>query len=323
MPGIEQVPYLTNSTMMAMDFLPRHLVIIGGGYIGLEFGQMYRRFGGEVTIVEMGPRLIGHEDKDVSAAVKQILKKEVHPDRIGSECIHFTRARGRGGCRARLFGTSARPRVRMCCWWPSDGGRIPMTLGLEKAGVETDSRGYIKVDDELCTNVSGIWGLGDCNGRELSPIRPTTITRSSPLISWTKIIGGSATGSRLTALYIYSPLGRAGMTDDEILKRGHPAMQGQRPMTRVGRAVEKGETQGFMKITVDAQTKEILGAAILGVGGRQAIDCILDVMYSRQPYTTLQRAMHIHPTVSELLPTILGEAEAFGADGSRPLHELC
>ncbi len=306
MPGLDQIRYYTNSTMMDVDFLPHHLVIIGGSYVGLEFGQMYRRFGSEVTIVEKGPRLIQHEDEDVSAAVKEILENEGIGIELNAECIHF----GRHG---------ADPVAGLDC---SGGvrevagshvllaiGRRPNTddLGLEKASVTTDARGYITVDDELRTNVPGIWALGDCNGRGAfthTSYNDYEIVAANLLDNDHRRVSDRITAY---ALYIDPPLGRAGLTDAQVLRLGRPALKGQRTMARVGRAVEKGESQGFMKVTVDAQTKEILGAAILGTGGDEAIHCILDVMYSRQPYTTLQRAVHIHPTVSELIPTILGE----------------
>ncbi len=306
MPGIDQIRYLTNSSMMDVDFLPRHLVIIGGSYIGLEFGQMFRRFGSEVTIVEKGPRLLHQEDEDVSAAIKEIVENERIHIELSSECIHFKR-QGDDAVAGLDCADGAREvagsHVLLAV------GRRPNTddLGLEKAGVETDSRGYITVDDELRTSVAGIWALGDCNGRggfTHTSYNDYEIVAANLLDS-----GHRRVSDRITAyaLYIDPPLGRAGMTDAEIRRTGRPALIGQRPMTRVGRAVEKGETQGFMKVTVDAQNHEILGAAILGTGGDEAIHCILDVMYSRQPYETLQHAMHIHPTVSELIPTILGE----------------
>ena len=306
MPGVDQIPYLTNSSMMEVDFLPRHLLVIGGSYIGMEFGQMFRRFGGEVTIVEKGPRLISREDEDVSAAVKGILENEGVHIELNSECIHFKR---HGDDVVAGLDCSDGLREVEGSHVLLAVGRRPNTddLGLEKAGVETDSHGYIVVDDELCTSVPGIWALGDCNGHG-------GFTHTS--YNDYEIVAGNLLDKshrRLSdrihayALYIDPPLGRAGMTDAEIRSRGLSALVGQRPMTRVGRAVEKGETQGFMKVTVDAQTKEILGAAILGTGGDEAIHCILDVMYCHQPYTTLQRAMHIHPTVCELIPTILGE----------------
>jgi pyruvate/2-oxoglutarate dehydrogenase complex dihydrolipoamide dehydrogenase (E3) component len=306
MPGLDQIRCYTNSTMMDVDFLPRHLVIIGGSYVGLEFGQMYRRFGSEVTIVEKGPRLIQHEDEDVSAAVKEILENEGIGIELNAECIHFGR---RGADPIAGLDCSGGVREVAGSHVLLAIGRRPNTddLGLEKASVTTDARGYITVDDELRTNVPGIWALGDCNGRGAfthTSYNDYEIVAANLLDSDHRRVSDRITAY---ALYIDPPLGRAGLTDAQVLRLGRPALKGQRPMTRVGRAVEKGETQGFMKVTVDAQTKEILGAAILGTGGDEAIHCFLDVMYSRQPYTTLQRAVHIHPTVSELIPTILGE----------------
>ena len=306
MPGLDQIRYRTNSTMMDVDFLPRHLVVIGGSYVGLEFGQMYRRFGSEVTIVEKGPRLIQHEDEDVSAAVKEILENEGIRIELHSECIHFAHRGDEAIAGLDCSGTMrevAGSDVLLAI------GRRPNTddLGLEKAGVKTDEHGYIVIDDELRTNVPGIWALGDCNGRggfTHTAYNDYEIVADNLLESDHRRVSDRITAY---ALYIDPPLGRAGMTDAEVLKSGRPALRGQRPMTRVGRAVEKGEAQGFMKVTVDAENKEILGAAILGPGGDEAVHCILDVMYSRQPYTTLKRAMHIHPTVAELVPTILGE----------------
>jgi len=306
MPGLDRVSVLTNSSMMGVDFLPRHLVIVGGSYIGLEFGQMFRRFGSEVTIVEKGPRLIQREDEDVSAAVQEILEKEGVQIRLNAECIHFER-RGED------------PVVGVDC---TEGdrevrgshvllaiGRRPNTddLGLERAGVATDDRGYITVDDQLRTNVPGIWALGDCNGHggfTHTSYNDFEIVAANLLDNDPRRLSDRI---RAYALYIDPPLGRAGMTEADVRRSGRPALAGQRPMTRVGRAVEKGETEGFMRIVVDGETKAILGAVILGTGGDEAIHCVLDVMYSKSPYTVLQRAMHIHPTVSELLPTILGE----------------
>ncbi|HEY3839181.1 MAG TPA: FAD-containing oxidoreductase [Bryobacteraceae bacterium] len=306
MPGIDQIRYLTNSTMMDVDFLPRHLLVIGGSYIGMEFGQMYRRFGSEVTIVEKGPRLIQHEDEDVSAAAKEILEKEGIRIELNSECIHFSR---RGDEMVAGLDCSGEGREVSGSHVLLAMGRRPNTddLGLAQAGVEVDAHGYIKIDSQLRTSVTGIWALGDCNGHGGF----THTSYNDYEIVAANLLDGDhrRVTDRITAyaLYIDPPLGRAGMTDAQILKRGRPALRGMRTMARVGRAQEKGETQGFMKVTVDANSKEILGAAILGTGGDEAIHCILDVMYSRQPYATLQRAMHIHPTVSELIPTILGE----------------
>jgi pyruvate/2-oxoglutarate dehydrogenase complex dihydrolipoamide dehydrogenase (E3) component len=313
MPGIDQVAYLTNSSMMELDFLPRHLVIVGGSYIGLEFGQMFRRFGSEVTIIEMASRLISREDEDVSATVREILEAEGVHIRLNARCIAVA---NRGDDIAVNVDCATGPPVILGSHLLLAVGRRPNTedLGLEKAGVEVDKRGYIVVDDQLRSSVPGIWALGDCNGRGAFT---HTSYNDYEIVASNLLDGDSRRVSdriQAYALYIDPPLGRAGWTDAQVLGSGRRALVGKRPMTRVGRAVEKGETQGFMKIVVDADTKEILGAAILGTGGDEVIHSILDVMYSKAPYTVLQRAMHIHPTVSELVPTILGELQ--------PLTEL-
>ena len=306
MPGIEQIEYLTNSTMMQVDYLPERLVIIGGGYIGLEFAQMFRRFGSEVTVVEMGPQLAGKEDEDVSQAMREILEGEGVQVRLNAKCISFSK-RGK------------MPVAGLDC--AEDGrevegthvllatGRRPNTddLGLDKAGVKTDARGYIEVDEQLRTSAPGIWAMGDCNGRGAfthTSYNDFEIVAANLLDNDPRKLS-----DRLPcyAVYIDPPLGRVGMTEREARRSGRKILVGKREMKRVGRAVEKGESQGFMKIAVDAETREILGAAILGVEGDEAIHCILDVMYAKAPYTTIQRAVHIHPTVSELIPTMLGE----------------
>jgi pyruvate/2-oxoglutarate dehydrogenase complex dihydrolipoamide dehydrogenase (E3) component len=306
MPGLDQVRYLTNSSMMDVDFLPEHLIVIGGSYIGLEFAQMYRRFGARVTIVEKAARLIAREDEDVSEAVKQILEKEDVQVRLKAECMTVRK-------------NGERIVVGLDCAEASrevEGshlllavGRVPNTddLGLEKAGVEIDNAGYIKVDDYLRTNVPGIWGLGDCNRKGAFThtsyndyeIVAANLLDNDPR----KVTDRIAT----YALFTDPPLGRAGMTEAEVRASGRKALVGTRPMARVGRAVEKGETEGFMKVIVDAETKQILGAAILGVTGDEVVHLLLDVMYAKAPYTTVSRAMHIHPTVSELVPTLLQE----------------
>jgi pyruvate/2-oxoglutarate dehydrogenase complex dihydrolipoamide dehydrogenase (E3) component len=306
MPGLEQVDYLTNSTMMEVDFLPRHLLIAGGSYVALEFGQMYRRFGSEVTIMEMRPRLIHHEDEDVSDAVKGILEQEGINIRLNAECISFSK-RG-ADVAASLNCSDGLPEV-IGSHLLLAVGRRPNTddLGLENAGVVTDERGYITVDDELQTNVPGIWALGDCNGRGAfthTSYNDFEIVAANLLDHDQRRVSDRI---RAYALYVDPPLGRAGMTEAEARQSGRRVLMGHRPMTRVSRAVEKGETNGFMKILVDGDSKEILGASILGTGGDEAIHSILDVMYAKAPYTVIQRAVHIHPTVTELIPTMLGE----------------
>ncbi|NRO96220.1 FAD-containing oxidoreductase [Paraburkholderia sp. NMBU_R16] len=306
MPGLDQVDFLTNSTMMDVDFLPEHLIIIGGSYIGLEFAQMYRRFGSHVTVVEKGPRLIGREDEDVSSAVRDILAKEGIGVELQAECMAVEK---RGAHIAVKLDCKGGKREILGSHLLVAVGRKPNTddLGLDRAGIAVDERGYITVDDRLQTTVPHVWALGDCNGRGAF----THTSYNDYEIVADNLLNGDnrSVRDRITAygLFIDPPLGRAGMTLEEIRRAGRKALIGMRPMERVGRAVEKGETQGFMKIVVDADTKEILGAAILGVGGDEAIHCVLDTMYAKAPYTVMQHAMHIHPTVSELLPTVLGE----------------
>lgn len=308
LPGLDQVSYLTNSSMMEVDYLPGHLIIVGGSYIGLEFGQMFRRFGSEVTIIEKSSRLVPREDEDVSQEILEILQAEGIEVRLNADCIGFER-HGEA-IAARVSCTSGAPTVAGSHLLLAMGRR-PNTddLGLAHAGVEVDERGYIVVDDQLSTSVPGIWALGDCNGRGAfthTSYNDYEIVAANLLDNGTRRVTDRITAY---ALYIDPPLGRAGMTEHEARKSGRPVRVGKRPMTRVGRAVEKGETHGFMKIVVDGKTNEILGAAILGTGGDESIHCILDLMYARAPHTLLQRAMHIHPTVSELLPTIAGELQ--------------
>jgi pyruvate/2-oxoglutarate dehydrogenase complex dihydrolipoamide dehydrogenase (E3) component len=306
LPGVSEVPYLTNSSMMDVDFLPRHLVVVGGSYVGLEFGQMFRRFGSEVTIVEKGPHLIGREDEDISQAVEEIFRQEGIDVRLNSKCIGFRR--NADGIAVRADCTDG-PTEVMGSHVLLAVGRRPNTddLGLEKAGVAADRRGYIVVDEQLRTNVPGIWALGDCNGRGAFT---HTSYNDYQIVAANLLEGGSRRVSdRISTygLFIDPPLGRAGLTETDARNSSKHVLVGQRPMTKVGRAVEKGETNGLMKVLVDGESKQILGAAILGTGGDEAVHCILDLMYAKAPYTVMQRAMHIHPTVAELLPTILGE----------------
>jgi pyruvate/2-oxoglutarate dehydrogenase complex dihydrolipoamide dehydrogenase (E3) component len=306
LPGLDQVSYFTNSTMMEVDFLPEHLIVVGGSYVGLEFAQMYRRFGSEVTIVEMGPSLIKREDEDISEAIRKILESEGINIRLSAECIALER---RGEKVAVNVDCQSGDKTVVGSHVLLAVGRVPNTadLGLEKAGVAVDQRGYIQVDDQLRTNVPGLYALGDCNGRGAF----THTSYNDYEIVAANLLDGDPrrVSDRITAyaLYIDPPLGRAGMTEAEVRKSRRKALLGKRPMTRVGRAVEKGETQGFMKILVDAETKAILGASLLGVECDEVIHSILDVMYAKAPYTVIQRAMHIHPTVTELIPTMLGE----------------
>jgi pyruvate/2-oxoglutarate dehydrogenase complex dihydrolipoamide dehydrogenase (E3) component len=306
MPGLAAVPYLTNSSIIGLDRLPEHLIVIGGSYIGLEFAQMYRRFGAQVTVVEKGPRLIAREDEEVSAALHEILEGEGIAIRTGAECIAF--ARHGASVAVSLDCTAGAPEIV-----GSDVlvavGRRPNTddLGLDKAGIATDERGYITVDDRLATSVPGIWALGDCNGRGAFT---HTAYNDFEIVAANLLDGQDRKLSQRVpayALYTDPPLGRVGMTLAQARKSGRKLLAGRRPMTRVSRAIEKGETQGFMSVVADAETRRILGAAILGTSGDEAIHGILDLMNADQPYDTLLRAVPIHPTVSELLPTMVGE----------------
>jgi pyruvate/2-oxoglutarate dehydrogenase complex dihydrolipoamide dehydrogenase (E3) component len=305
-PGLDGVAYWTNSSMMDVDFAPPHLLIVGGSYIGLEFAQMYRRFGSQVTIVEKGPRLIAREDQDVSQAVQEILQQEGVEVRLDAECIT---ARKSGEGIALGLDCAKGDRSVVGSHLLLAVGRLPNTddLGLEEAGVQTDSRGYIVVDDQLASNVPGIWALGDCNGKgafthtsynDYEIVADNLLNQDQRRVSDRILTYG---------LFIDPPLGRAGLTEGEAKKTGRKLLLGKRPMARVGRAVEKGESLGFMKVIVDADSKEILGAAILGLSGDEVVHSLLDIMYAKAPYTVISRAMHIHPTVSELLPTLLGE----------------
>ncbi|HEU4358402.1 MAG TPA: FAD-containing oxidoreductase [Xanthobacteraceae bacterium] len=304
--GLDQVPYLTNSSMMEVDFLPPHLIVLGGSYVGLEFAQIYRRFGSDVTVIELAPYLIAREDEDVSRAVADILKDENVDVRLTSKVVEVAKQGNNievtvehSGTKSQVIGSHLLLAI----------GRRPNTddLGLDKAGIATDSRGYIEVDDQLRTNVSGIWALGDCNGRGAfthTSWNDFEIVAANLLDNDPRRVSDRITAY---ALYIDPPLGRAGMTETDVRKSGRPALIATMAMEDVSRAFEKGETKGFMKILVDSETKQILGASLLGLAGDEVIHCILDVMYVKAPYTVLQRAVHIHPTVSEFIPTMLGD----------------
>jgi pyruvate/2-oxoglutarate dehydrogenase complex dihydrolipoamide dehydrogenase (E3) component len=306
MPGIGEVPFLTNSSALELEQAPPHLVVIGGSYIGLEFAQAFRRFGSEVTVIEMAPRLVSREDEDVSAAVADILAREGIAVRLKAECLAV--ARHGDGIAVRLDCVEGAPEVTGSHLLLAVGRR-PNTddLGLDAAGVAVDGRGYVTVDDELRTGVPGIWALGDCNGRGAfthTSYNDFEIVAANLLDNDPRRVG-----DRIPAynLYIDPPLGRVGQTEAEVRKSGRPALIATMAMEDVSRAYEKGETLGFMKVLVDRETKQILGASILGVGGDEVIHCLIDLMAARAPYTVLQRTMHIHPTVSELLPTMMGD----------------
>ena len=305
-PGIDSVPYLTNTTALELEAVPEHLVMLGGSYVGLEFAQIFRRFGAEVTVLETAPRLVPREDAEISAAIRAILESEgvrivcgvrdrgVAPSQRGVE-VSVTD----GGTHVSIEGSHLLLAA----------GRRPNTddLGLDRAGVAVDARGYITVDEQLRTNVPGIWALGDCNGRGAF----THTSYNDFEIVAANLLDGEArtVNDRIAAYALYTdpPLGRAGMTEAEARRSGHNVLVASMAMADVARAIEKGETAGLMKLVVDAETRKILGAAILGTGGDEVIHCILDLMYAGAPYTVLQRAMHIHPTVAEMLPSLAAE----------------
>jgi pyruvate/2-oxoglutarate dehydrogenase complex dihydrolipoamide dehydrogenase (E3) component len=306
--GLDSVPYLTNSSMMEIAFVPSHLVILGGSYVGLEFAQMYRRFGSEVTVIELSPRLIPREDDDVSQAVANFFKDEGIDVWLDSKVVGVEEQGNSiavkvdsGGAISQVVGTHLLVAT----------GRRPNTddLGLDKPGIATDARGYIQVDEQLRTNVPGVWAIGDCNGRGAfthTSWNDFEIVAANLLDSDRRSVSDRITAY---ALYTDPPLGRAGMTEAEVRRTGKPALIATRAMENVSRAYEKGETNGFMKILVDRDSKQILGASFLGLSGDEVIHCVLDVMYAKAPYTVVQRAMHIHPTVSEFIPTMLGDLQ--------------
>jgi pyruvate/2-oxoglutarate dehydrogenase complex dihydrolipoamide dehydrogenase (E3) component len=303
--GAGDVPFLTSTGMMSVDYLPEHLIVVGGSYIGLEFAQMYRRFGSRVTVIEMAPRIVAREDDEVSATLRKMLEGEGIAFRLQAECLKLER-RGNGvgihvSCQEEsreIEGSHVLLAV----------GREPNThdLGLDKAGVNTNDRGYIEVDDELRTSTPGIWALGDVNGRGAfthTAYNDYEIVAANLLDDDRRRVSDRIPAY---ALFTDPPLARAGMTEREVRATGRPALSGKMMMARVGRARERSETQGFMQVLVDQATKKILGAALLGIEADEAIHCIIDVMAAGQPYTAISRTMHIHPTVAELIPTLLG-----------------
>ncbi len=305
-PGRDQVRTLTNTTLLELDALPRRLVVVGGSYVGLEFAQVFRRLGAAVTVVEKAPRLVSREDEEVSDAIREILEAEGIEVRLESECIRFE---PRGAEIAVGVNCAAGEPEVLGSHVLLAVGRRPNTddLGLEAAGVKVDAHGYVVVDDSLKTNVPHIWALGDCNGRGAF----THTSYSDFEIAAANLLDGAArkVSDRIPvyALYVDPPLGRVGVSEAEARAKGHAVRIGRRPMTRVARAVEKGETQGFMKVVVDRDTDAILGAAILGVGGDEAVHGVIEAMAAGVTASAYTRVMAIHPTVSELVPTIFGE----------------
>ncbi len=306
MPGVDAVPFLTSTSILELEELPQHLIVVGGGYVGLEFAQMFRRFGSAVTVIDKRPRLAFHEDEDASRVIAEVFASEGIEVRLNANCIHLEKRES--GVSVGLECDEGAPHI--------DGshvllaiGRTPNTgdLNLAAAGVEVDANGFIQVDDELRSSAPGIFALGDCNGRGAF----THTAYNDYEIAADNLIEGAArrVSDRIPAhaLYIDPPLARVGMSEAEVRSAGIAALIGMRPMTRISRAIEKGETFGFMKVMVEQGTEYILGATVFGTGGDEAIHCILTAMYARQPASLLTHSVHIHPTVAELIPTVFGE----------------
>jgi pyruvate/2-oxoglutarate dehydrogenase complex dihydrolipoamide dehydrogenase (E3) component len=315
--GIDSVPTLDNASIMGLDHVPEHLVIVGGSYIGLEFAQVMRRFGAEVTVVERSSQLLPREDADVSDGIRTILENEGVHFAMGSECLSLAKDGGRivvgaacGSEQPVIVGSHVLLAV----------GRRPNTdgLGLDVAGVQTDARGYITVDDQCRTSAEGVWAVGDCNGR--GAFTHTSWNDHEVVVANLFDNDLRRISDRFTcyALFIDPALGRVGMTETEALASGKRVLRAKMPMQRVGRAREAGETQGFMKVLVDADSQLLIGAAILGLNGDEVVHGLLDVMAARQPYTVISRSVPIHPTVSELLPTLLQQLKPMISAASGP-----
>jgi pyruvate/2-oxoglutarate dehydrogenase complex dihydrolipoamide dehydrogenase (E3) component len=305
-PGIGEVPYLTSTTILDLEELPEHLIVVGGSYVGLELAQMFRRFGSEVTVVERGGKLLGHEDDDAAQEVREVLEAEGVAVRTGAECIRLASRNGKVA--VQLTCGEGAPEVTGSHILLAVGRRPNTdTLSLDKAGLSVNGQGFIEVDDQLRTAVEGIWALGDCNGRGAfthTSYNDYEIVAANLLDNANRRVTDRIPAS---ALYIDPPLARVGMNERQVRERGKPAMVGYRPMTKVSRAIEKGETRGFMKVLTDAESGEILGGTVFGVGGDEAIHCLLPAMYAHQPWSLMTHSVHIHPTVAELIPTVFGE----------------
>lgn len=297
--GLRESGYLTNSSILDLDVVPEHLIILGGGYVSLEFGQMFRRFGSKVTILQRGPRLLPKEDEDIAQAITQffrdegiVIETDVSVDEVRRSGQRITAKWDTGEVTGShlLVATGRRPNTD--------------DLGLDLAGIQATKEGYIPVDDHLVA-AEGIWAIGDCNGRGAfthTSYNDFEIVAANLLTEERRSVC-----DRIKAYNIYTdpPLGRAGMTEAEVRKSGRASLKAVRPMTRVNRAIAQGETTGFMKALVDAESKQVVGAALLGVHCDEVVHVLLDLMYAQKPYTMLTHAVHIHPTVAELVPTLL------------------
>ncbi len=308
-PGLDTVDYMDNEKILALEALPEHLVIIGGSYIGLEMGQAFRRFGSKVTIIEASASIISREDEDIRQIIAEVLtdegitllteRKVTETSQADSGQISITMEKPDGG---REVVTGSHLLVAV--------GRLPNTpkLNLESVGVEMDKKEFIVVDDHLQTSVPGIWALGDVNGRGAF----THTSYQDYEIALDNINGGTRSlKERIMAyaLYIDPPLGRVGMSEHEARESGRPVLMATKPMSSIGRALEQAETYGMIKLLVDAETEQFLGAAVLGYHGDDVIQIISYFMYTGASYKVMQNALPIHPTIGEFLPTILGELQ--------------
>lgn len=308
LPGVASVPFLTSTTILDLEELPAHLVVVGGGYVGLEFAQMFRRFGSDVTVIDRNPRLASHEDEDASAVIREVFANEGIRIRTSATCIHLEQKDGE--ISVGLQCDEDAPHVEGSHVLLAVG-RAPNThdLNLAAAGITPDAQGFIPVDDQLRTGVPHIFALGDCNGRGAfthTSYNDYEIVAENLLDNASRKVSDRIPAH---ALYIDPPLAHVGMTEREVRRSKRPALIGKRSMTRVSRAIEKGETFGFIKVLADAESHHILGATIIGTGADEAIHCILTAMYARQPASLLTHSVHIHPTVAELIPTVLGELQ--------------
>lgn len=293
-------------SLLELTEVPEHLIVIGGSYIGLEFGQMFARFGSQVTVIEAAPQIMFREDADVAKAVQRILTAEGLTFEVGAK-ISRLQPSDAGGVVVVLDGAAGEKTIRGSHLLIA-AGRVPNSdrLHLETAGIETDERGFIVVDDHLRTNVEGVFALGDVNGK--GAFTHTSVHDAEIVLDSNK--GGTRKLSdRIVtyAMFTDPPLGRVGMTEAEALNKGHRVLKATREMRQINRAREMGETDGFVKLLVDADTDLILGASILGVNGDEIINMFAAFMYSNLPCHSYRKVVLVHPTVSELMPWILDD----------------
>lgn len=302
--GITAASPLTNTSILQLETLPEHLIIAGGGYIGLEFGQMFHRFGSKVTILEKKDRLLSREDPEVSQAIQEILENEGIEIRLNADCISAKKEGEQ--VVVQVHCDEGEPEVHGSHLLAAMG-RVPNTddLGLEATRLKTDEQGYIRVNDHCETSEAGIFALGDCNGE--GAFTHTSYHDFQVVKDYLSGYAERGISDRITTYGLFTdpPLGRVGMTLAEARQEGIPVLYNDMPMSKVARAKEKGETRGFMRIICREGSGQILGAHVLGTGGDEVISTLTAMMYGKLPYQVLRDSVQIHPTVSELLPTLL------------------